>query len=101
MIGPHVVLTGDHNLYSFYTKPYADLQRMQYLPGMNGQVVPFGAVEVEKDLVSPNYIEKEREDCGILTLKEPIGELTDYFGLACLESEEIKIKRINTTGDRI
>ena len=98
LIGPHVVLTAGHNLYNYKRKEYVEVQSMQYLPGMHGQILPFGVVEVEKAFVSPNYIKNETEDYGILILKEPIGEMTGYFGLACLEPEEIQKKTINVTG---
>ncbi len=96
MIGPNVVLTAGHNLYSHKYKAYAE--NPQFLPGMNGCVLPFGLIEVEQYYVSPRYIKDEKEDYGILILKEPIGEETGYFGLACLAPEEIKSKQINVTG---
>jgi len=98
MIGPNIVLTAGHNLYNFESKTYAHLKSMQFLPGVNGQVLPFGQVEVEQYFVSPHYIREGKEDYGILILKKPIGEVTGYFGLVCLEPEEIKQKRINVTG---
>jgi len=98
LIGPNIVLTAGHNLYHHNRRVFADLKSLQFLPGMNGQVVPFGAIEVQQYFVSPNFIKEEKEDYGILILKEPIGEQTGYFGLACLEPEEIKSKTINVTG---
>jgi len=81
LIGPNIVLTAGHNLYSHKFKAYADLESMQFLPGINGQVLPFGFVEVQKYFISPNYPKDGKEDYGILILKEPIGEITGYFGL--------------------
>jgi len=98
LIGPHVVLTAGHNLYNYETKGFTDVKSLQFLPGMNGQVLPFGLVEVKKYFVSPSYIKDGKEDYGILILKKSIGEITGYFGLACLEPEEIQAKRINITG---
>jgi len=98
LIGPHIVLTAGHNLYDREAKAKTDVKSLQFLPGMNGQSLPFGVIEVEQYFVSPNYIKEGKEDYGILILKRPIGEVTGYFGLACLESEEIKTKRINVTG---
>jgi len=63
---------------------------------MNGQVLPSDSVKVGEYFVSPKYIKEETEDYGILILKEPIGEMTGYFGLACLEPEEIKKKKKST-----
>jgi len=98
LIGPNIVLTAGHNLYHYNRRVFADLKNLQFLPGMNGQVIPFGVVRVEKFYVSPTYTQEGKEDYGILILKEPIGDQTGYFGLACLESEEIKSKIINVTG---
>lgn len=72
---------------------------MPILQACSGQNIPFGDIEVEEFYVSPSYLQNEKiEDYGILILKTPIGEKTDYFGLACLEPEELKTKRINVTG---
>jgi len=98
LIGPNIVLTAGHNLYDFKKKVYAKLKSLQFLPGMNGQLLPFGFTTVKKYFVSPDYIKEGREDYGILILKESIGDMTGYFGLACLKSEEIKKKKINITG---
>jgi len=98
LIGPNIVLTAGHNLYSHDSQIFAELSSLQFLPGVNGALLPFGFVEVEKYFVSPAYVEDSREDYAILILKKPIGEITGYFGLACLGSEELKQKRINITG---
>jgi len=96
MIGPNVVLTAGHNLYSHQYKVYAD--DVQFLPGMNGRLLPLGLAKAEKYFVSPRYIREEKEDYGIILLNEPICEKTGYFGLACLTPEEIRSKKINVTG---
>ncbi len=99
LIGPNIVLTAGYNLYSHREKAYSNIESMQFLPGVNGQLLPFGVAEVKTYFVSPNYIEdEEEEDYGILILKEPIGNKTGYFGLACLEPEELKSKTIHITG---
>jgi len=84
LIGPHIVLTADHNLYNHDIKTYTGVESLQFLSGMNGKVLPFGIIEVEQYFVSPNYMKEGKEDYGILILKKPIGEVTGYFGLACL-----------------
>lgn len=98
LIGPNIVLTAGHNLYNHNKRVYANLESLDFLPAMNGQILPFGVTKVEKYYVSPSYIKEERKDYGILILKEPIGKITGYFGLACLETEELRGKRINVTG---
>jgi len=98
MIGPNVVLTAGHNLYDYKLKQFADVQSLRFLPGMNGQVLPFGPAQVEQYFVSPSFIKEGKEDYAILLLKEPIGEMTGYFGLACLEPEEIKAQILHVTG---
>ena len=98
LIGPNIVLTAAHNLYDFDKRIYAKLETMQFLPGINGQQLPFGFVEVEQYFISPNYITERTEDYAILILKEPIGYETGYFGLACLEPEELVHKVIHLYG---
>jgi len=98
LIGPNIVLTAGHNLYDYQKEVYADAESIQFLSGMNGQALPFGQAQVDKYFVSPSYIKEGKEDYGILILKEPIGDITGYYGLVCLEPEEIKRKRINVTG---
>ena len=99
LIGPNVVLTAGHNLYDHKYKVYSELESMQFLPAMNGQALPFGPVEVEQYFISPSYLQEEsKEDYGILILKEPIGEKTGYFGLACLDPEELQSQRVVIVG---
>jgi len=93
LIGPNVVLTAGHNLYDFKKKVYAELKSLQFLPRMNGQFLPFGLTTVEQYFVSPDYIKEEKEDYGILIVKEPVGEMTGYFGFAYLNPQEIKAKK--------
>jgi len=90
LIGPNILLTAGHNLYCHRRKAYAELESLRFLPAIDGQVLPFGDVEVGHYLVSPNYIKEGKEDHDILVLKEPIGDLTDYFDINCLEPEEKK-----------
>jgi len=51
LIGPNIFLTAAHNLYDYDKKVYAELKTMQFLPALNGQILPFGVVEVEKYFV--------------------------------------------------
>jgi len=99
MIGPNIVLTAGHNLYSHQNKVYADLESMRFSPGMNGDEAPFGSVEVGEYFISPDYIKEGKEDYGILVLKEPIGDLTGYLGLTCSRPGEINKKRTNIPKD--
>jgi len=61
-------------------------------------MLPFGIAEVDKYFVSPNYVQEKKGDYGILTLKEPIGDMTGYFGLICPKPEDITGRMINVTG---
>jgi len=97
LIGPNIVLTAAHNLYDFDKRIYAKLETMQFLPGINGQQLPFDFVEVEQHFISPNYITERTEDYAILILKEPIGYKTGYFGL-CPEPEDPESQDINIYG---
>ena len=98
LIGLNIVLTAGHNLYNRQSKTYANPETLQYLPGMNGQDLPFGIARVAKYLVSPNFVKYGTDDYGLLILEEPIGEMTGYFGLVCPKSGELTNKRINVTG---
>ena len=98
LIGPNIVITAGHNLYDYDEKVYAELEAMQFLPAVNGQLIPFGVVEVEKYFVSPHYVEERKEDYGILILKKPIGKMTRYFGLTCLDPSDLPSKTIRITG---
>jgi len=98
LIGPHIVLTAGHNLYDRRRNVYARLESIQFLPGIDVQMLPFGIAEVEQYFVSPKYVNENKEDYGILILKEPVGEETGYFGLVCPKPEELRGKVINVTG---
>jgi len=98
LIGPNIVLTAGHNLYDHTHRCVPDRKSIQFLPAINGQVLPFGAVEVEQYFISPEFVKEDNQDFGLLVLKEPIGDVTGYFGLACLEENELKTKKINVTG---
>ncbi len=99
LIGPNIVLTAGHNIYSHGKDDYSKLESMEFIPGMNGDKAPFGSVKIKKYFVTSTFRRDcEREDFGILILKEPVGDFTGFFGLACLGSEKLQKKKVTVTG---
>jgi len=98
LIGPNIVITAGHNLYSLDEETYADINSMRFLPGAHQRGLPFGKIKVQHYCVSPEYVRSGQEDYGILILSEPIGEKVGYFGLSCLSPFELGKTEINITG---
>lgn len=96
LIGPNIVLTAGHNLYDYERRIFSE--NLQYLPAMNGKLLPFGMPRVVKHFVHPDYVKFGREDYGLLILDQPIGETTGYFGIATLDPKDLGSKTINVTG---
>lgn len=96
MIGPNIVLTAAHNIYCHKHKVHA--KELEFSPGVDGKLFPYGSCKVEKYFVPSEYIEQGKEDYGLLILKHPIGEMTGYFGMAILDPKDLKTKVINVTG---
>ena len=97
LIGPNIVLTAAHNLYNHQQKSYAKLESMEFIPGMNGDMLPFGSCKVKRYFLLPIYVEQKKEDFGLLILEENIGEKTGYFGIAVVDQQDVQSRRINIT----
>ena len=102
LIGPNIVLTAAHNFYSDRERldKAQFAESVQFIPAMNGQLCPFLSHKVGKERlrVPDDYGGYGKEDYALIFLETSVGETTGYYGLAVLDPEELKTKKINVTG---
>ncbi|MBL9029257.1 MAG: trypsin-like peptidase domain-containing protein [Caedimonas sp.] len=96
LIGPNLVLTAAHNLYSHEYKEEVDSVR--FLPAINGKLLPFSEPKVIRFYFPKKYKIDNQEDYGLLVLDQPIAEITGHFGINILSKDQLNGKTINVTG---
>ena len=94
LVGPDVVLTAGHCLYSPFTYGEAGYAaRVRVVPGRNGDEEPFGSVWSEQIWVPDRFVESGADDAtrdwGLVRLPEPVGETTGWFTVAQLRDETL------------
>lgn len=97
LIAPDLVLTAAHIICDD-EKPIRNKKSyLRFIPGVCGNEAPFGEIEVEDVFVPEgflNYKGENEEDMGnaenyaLLLLKKSIGEVTGYYGLHAVATEE-------------
>ena len=106
MVGPDIVYTAAHNVYDNSTPVRKRSSNIKFTPGMNGDLAPFGVIDV-KDIYVPNaYInqdpgtdnKKYSEDYALLRLEEPIGMRAGYFGFHVADKSLLQKKKISIIG---
>jgi Ran GTPase-activating protein 1 len=89
IIGPQLVLTCAHNVYSRDTGIALDKKKISFYPGMNGLLVPFGVHKVIEAYYPEEYKDNENEDYALLVLDNRIGDYTGYFGIQQYNRESL------------
>ena len=56
MVGPDIVYTAAHNVYDNSKPARKKYSNIKFLPGINGDVAPFGKAEIEDIYASEAYI---------------------------------------------
>lgn len=98
LIGVDLVLTAAHNIYD-YQGTREKYSKIEFIPGINEQEMPFGIFNVIEAFVPDEYLKTWKEDdYGLLVLDETAGTLAGYFGLHAADKELLKGKELNVFG---
>ena len=107
LIGPDVVLTAAHNVRQCTAKTQLTAEKrteqvpkqVHFFPGIDGHEYEVDRIFVRKDSwLTDNECPELEEDYALLFLKHSVGITAGYFGLAVLNDDCIKMKKINVTG---
>ena len=89
MIGPDLVLTAAHNLFSESDRTKEKYTKVEFIPGINEGLTPFGVFKVVESYVPDEFSEtREKEDYALLVLDGIPGKQSGYFGLHSAEKQE-------------
>lgn len=82
MIGNHTVLTAAHVVYDPSLGGWAD--SITFIPGLNGNSMPFGQATVTSHIVPQAWIDTadEGSDIAVLGLNAEVGTQTEFFQIA-------------------
>lgn len=96
LIGPEFVLTSARIIFGYEnSKKKFPANKLEFIPAMNGQEAPFGAIKVKESYIPRDYDDADiHTDFAILSLEQPIGYKTGYLGIDVL-------KKKRGLGDRI
>ena len=98
LISPTHVLTAGHCVYDEEFDGYADFAT--FTPGQDGRFAPYGAADSKRMRVHPVYAKSQsyNHDYALITLDEPIGNETDFFGYASYAPTFYTSTRMVTAG---